>query len=152
MRNIGDELGEHPFFSGLPKRYVNVLGGCGENVVFKAGSLIAAEGSSADYFFVLRSGRVALELQRPPQRTVRIQTLDTGDVLGWSWLFPPYRWSFDARAVQDVRAIQLDGRCLRKHCDEDPAMGYALMQRFSRLMMQRVEATRLHHELGKALH
>jgi CRP/FNR family cyclic AMP-dependent transcriptional regulator len=60
-------------------------------------------------------------------------------VLGWSWLFPPYRWSFDARAVQDVRAIRVDGACLRGKCDEDPAMGYALMQNFSRLMIQRVE-------------
>jgi CRP/FNR family cyclic AMP-dependent transcriptional regulator len=92
---------------------------------------------------VLRAGRVALELHAAASRSVCIQTLDAGDVLGWSWLFPPYRWSFDARAVQDVRAICIDGECLRGKCDEDPAMGYALMQRFSRLMIQRVESARL---------
>ncbi len=143
MKTIADELAEHPFFAGLPSHYVEVLSGCGENAIYKADSLIAAEGSRADLFFVLRSGRVALELQHAPQPPVRIQTLDAGDVVGWSWLFPPYRWSFDVRAVQDVRAIRLSGRCIRDHCDEDPAMGYALMQRFSRLMMQRLEATRL---------
>jgi CRP-like cAMP-binding protein len=133
----------HAFFSDLPEDYVRLMAGCGENVLFRAGALIAAEGAEADHFFVLRTGRVSLELHTSPSRSVCLQTLDAGDVLGWSWLFPPYRWAFDARAVQDVRAIRVDGQCLRGKCDEDPALGYALMKRFSRLMIQRIESTRL---------
>jgi CRP-like cAMP-binding protein len=143
MRGIADELREHPFFTGLPEAYVQLIAGCGEHCPYRAGTLIAREGSDANHFFVLRGGRVALELNTGASQTVRIQTLDEGDVLGWSWLFPPYHWAFDVRAVQDLRTIRLDGACLRRKCDEDPAMGYALMQRFSQLMMERVEATRL---------
>lgn len=143
MKGIAEEMREHPFFHDLPEAYVQLMGGCGENVTYRAGELMAAEGAQANHFFVLRAGRVALEVHSAPARSVCIQTLDAGDVLGWSWLFPPYRWSFDARAVQDVRAIRIDGACLRGKCDEDPAMGYALMQNFSRLMIQRVESARL---------
>jgi CRP/FNR family cyclic AMP-dependent transcriptional regulator len=143
VKTIADEMLEHPFFHELSEDYVRLMGDCGENTIYRAGALIAAEGAAANHFFVLRAGRVALELHAAASGSVCIQTLDAGDVLGWSWLFPPYRWSFDARAVQDVRAICIDGECLRGKCDEDPAMGYALMQRFSRLMIQRVESARL---------
>ena len=119
------------------------MASCGENTVFRAGALIAAEGTDADHFFVLRHGRVSLELHTAPSCPVCIQTLDAGDVLGWSWLFPPYRWSFDARAVQDVRAIRVNGQCLRDKCDDDAELGYALMKRFSRLLIERIESTRL---------
>ncbi len=79
---------------------------------------------------------------------------DGGDILGWSWLFPPYRWSVEARAVQQVRAIKLDGECLRGKCELDPAMGYELMKRFSQIMLQRLEAARLQllDIYGKANH
>jgi CRP-like cAMP-binding protein len=143
VKRVFDEMLEHPFFRDLPEDYVRLLADCGENVAFRAGSLIATEGATADHFFVLRHGRVSLEVHTAPSQSVCIQTLDAGDILGWSWLFPPYRWTFDARAVQDVRAIRFDGQCLRGKCDEDTALGYALMKRFSRLMIQRLESTRL---------
>lgn len=143
MKSVADEMLAHPFFSELPEDYVRLMAGCGENVIFRADTLIAAEGAKAEHFFVLRSGRVSLELHTSPSRSVCIQTLDGGDILGWSWLFPPYRWAFDARAVQDVRAIRVDGECLRGKCEDDTALGYALMKRFSRLMVQRIESTRL---------
>jgi CRP/FNR family cyclic AMP-dependent transcriptional regulator len=119
------------------------MAGCGENVVFPAGTVIASEGSEADYFYLLRRGRVALELHClsvgggacPDPGRRRHSRL----VLAVSPL-PLVR---GARAVQDVRAIRVDGKCLRGKCDADPVMGYALMQSFSRLMIQRVEATRL---------
>jgi CRP-like cAMP-binding protein len=143
VKSIADEMLEHPFFAGLREDYVRLMGGCGENVTYRAGQVLATEGSPADHFFVIRAGRIALELHTAPAQTACLQTLDAGDVLGWSWLFPPYRWSFDARAVQDVRAIRVDGACLRGKCDEDPAMGYALMKNFSRLMIERIESARL---------
>jgi CRP-like cAMP-binding protein len=143
MKSIADEMRQHPFFRDLSTDYLQLMAGCGKNVVFRAGSVIAAEGSEANEFFLLKKGRVSLQLHASPAGMLRIQTLDAGDILGWSWLFPPYRWSVEAMAVQEVHAIGLDGRCLRDKCDADPVMGYALMQRFSRLMIQRVEATRL---------
>lgn len=143
MRTIADELIAHPFFADIPGDYVRLLAGCGENVVFKADSLIASEGSEANEFYVIRRGRVALRLHTSATGIAVVQTLNAGDVLGWSWLFPSYRWSLEAVAVQDVSAIRLNGECLRGKCEADPAMGYDLMKRFSRIMSQRLEATRL---------
>jgi hypothetical protein len=64
-------------------------------------------------------------------------------VIGWSWLFPPYRWHFDGRALSSVRATSFDGACLRGKCDQDPALGYELMKRFARVFSERLRGTRL---------
>ena len=143
MKTIAVELQEHPFFEGLPQDYVEQIAGCGQNVVYSPNTLMAAEGSEANEFFIIRKGRVSLQINAAPVGTQSLQTLDDGDILGWAWLFPPYRWSTAAMAVQQVRAIKLDGKCLRGKCDADPTMGYALMKRFSRIMTERLEATRL---------
>jgi CRP/FNR family cyclic AMP-dependent transcriptional regulator len=143
MKSIADELAEHPFFADLPVATTELIAGCGRNEVYPADTVIAAEGSEANEFFVIRRGRVAVQLHAAPTGTARLQTLDGGDILGWSWLFPPYRWSVEAKALQEVHAIKLDGRCLRGKCEDNPAMGYELMKRFSHIMTQRLEATRL---------
>jgi len=143
MKDIATELKEHPFFADLPDPTINLLGGCGHNEVYKPETLLASEGAEANEFFIIRRGRVAIQLHAAATGLARIQTLDAGDILGWSWLFPPYRWSVEARALQEVHTVKLDGRCLRQKCDADPALGYALMKRFSRIMTQRLEATRL---------
>ena len=143
MKTLAEELLEHPFFAGLPEDTVRLLAECGQNVVFKVDSVIAAEGSAADEFYIIRRGRVAIQIHAAPTGTARLQTLDGGDVLGWSWLFPPYRWTVEARTLQEVHAIKLDGRCIRGKCEDNPAMGYELMKRFSRVMTERLEATRL---------
>ena len=72
-----------------------------------------------------------------------VATVDEGDVVGWSWLVPPYRWFFDARAVTEVSAVSVDAGCLREKCDEDPALGYALMQRVAQVMYQRLQSARI---------
>ena len=143
LHRLADELRAHEFFADLDVGVVNLIATCGKNRVFRRGTVIATEGSDANEFFVLRRGRVALQVNASPTGTVVIQTLEAGDVLGWSWLFEPYRWSVEAVAVSDVGAIGLDGLCLRNKCDADPAMGYVLMKRFSRIMSARLEATRL---------
>lgn len=143
MKTIADELHEHPFFAKLPIEVSQLIAGCGRNVVFKPETVIAKEGSDANNFYVIRRGRVALQVHATPAGTALLQTLDDGDILGWSWLFPPYRWSVEAKAMQDVHAIQLDGKCLRDKCDSDPAMGYLLMKRFSHIISQRLETTQL---------
>ena len=105
MKTLSDELLAHPFFADLDPGYLRLISECGQNTVFKPDQLIASEGSDADAFYVLRKGRVAIQVHATPNRTALVQTLNGGDILGWSWLFPPYRWSFEARAVQTVRAL-----------------------------------------------
>ena len=140
---IRDLLGEHPFFADLPATDLDLVAGCGRNVHFVAGQEVFAEGGAADVFFVIRRGRVALSVHSPPGGELTIATLGDGDVLGWSWLFPPHRWQFDARAVADTSAVALDGACLRGKCEGDAALGYRLMARFARLIQQRLQDTRL---------
>jgi CRP/FNR family transcriptional regulator, cyclic AMP receptor protein len=142
-RTIRDLLGEHAFFAGLAPDQVELVAGCGTNEVFAPGTVVAREGDPADRFYVLREGRVAVGIAVPQHEQLVVATLGAGDVLGWSWLFPPHRWHFDVVAVGETHAIGLDGRCLRQKCDEDPALGYALMRRFARILVQRLESTRL---------
>lgn len=143
MQSIAELLEQHPFFQGLAAEDIAFIAGCGQNVVFQEDEYIFREGGPADHFYVLRHGRVALETFIPERGPLIIETIAEGDVLGWSWLFPPYRWSSDARAVEVTRAVALDGVCLRQKCENDARLGYALMQRFTRIMMDRLHATRL---------
>src|SRR4029453_15972243 len=94
-------------------------------------------------FYVLRHGSVALEMFVPARGTAVIETIEAGEVLGWSWLFEPYRWHFDARALSLVRATAFDGACMRGKCDADPALGYDLMGRFAQVLIGRLQSTRL---------
>lgn len=143
MRTLETILAEHPFFAGLEPRYVQIIAGCASNVAFGEGHIIFREGEEANRFYLIREGRVALEVHAAGVGTITIQTLDAGDILGWSWLVPPYRWHFDARAIEPTRAIALDGECLRRKCDEDHDMGYELLKRFAEIITQRLQATRL---------
>ena len=143
MRTLDELVLEAPVFTGLDPAFAQRLAGCAVNEGFRAGELIVREGDAANTFWVLRHGRVALQLHTPNRGALTVETLDAGEVLGWSWLFPPYRWHFDARALDDVRAIAVDGACLRGKCDADPAFGDSLMRRFSQVMMERLQATRV---------
>lgn len=143
MKDIRTELAEHPFFAGLAEADLDFIAGCGRNEAFREGTQIATEGSPADRFYLIRKGRVAIETYTPARKAMRLQTLEDGEILGWSWLFPPYQWNFDARALTDVRTITLDGRCLQDKCENDPRLGFELMKRFARIMTQRLRATRM---------
>lgn len=120
-----------------------MLVGCAANVRFEAGQYIFREGEEAKTFYLLRHGRVALEMAVPGRGSLTIQTIREGDVLGWAWLFPPHRWHFDARAVELVRAIAMDGQCLRDKCEQDHSLGYELVKRFAQVIVERLQATRL---------
>jgi CRP/FNR family cyclic AMP-dependent transcriptional regulator len=135
-------LASHPFFEGMAEPHLDTLTGCVENTVFQPGEFIFREGQPADHFFLVREGRVAVEVFVPNRGAVTIETIKGGEVLGWSWLFPPYRARFDARALTVVRALSLDGACLRTKCELDAALGYDLFKRFTRLVVSRLEATR----------
>lgn len=143
MLSIADLLVAHPFFAGIDERVVRQLAGCSHNVHFRSGEHLFHEGEAADRLFVLRRGRVALDVYVPGRREGVVATLDEGDVVGWSWLVPPYRWVFDARAVTEVSAVSVDAGCLREKCSEDPALGYALMQRVAQVMYQRLQSARI---------
>lgn len=135
--------GAHQFFAGLPSAYLSVIGGCAAAADFPAGAFLFREGERADAFYLIRSGRVALEVSAPGRGALTVQTLAGGDVAGFSWLLEPHRWEFDGRACEDVTAFAVDGACLRAQCERDPGLGYELMRRFSGLAVARLQATRL---------
>jgi CRP/FNR family transcriptional regulator, cyclic AMP receptor protein len=143
LQAIRDLLAEHPFFAGLEPADLDLLAGCGTNVHFRSGQRILVEGEAADVFYLLRSGRVALEVGVPGRAPLMIDTVGAGEILGVSWLFAPHRWAFDATALDETSAVAVDAACLRGKCDADPRLGYLLMSRFARLLRDRLQATRL---------
>ncbi len=143
METLERILAEHPFFKGLEKPHLQLLVECASNVRFNAGEVIFREGEEANLFYLIRHGKVAVETFVPNRGPVIIQTLGEGELLGWSWLIAPYRWRFDARAVELTRAIALDGECLRGKCEEDHNFGYELVKRVAHVIEQRLQATRL---------
>ncbi len=143
MQSIEDLLREQRTFGGLSDFHLSLVAGCGKNQVFKAGEYLMRERESADSFYVIREGRVALEIFAPERGALVIETLRPGELLGWSWLVPPYVSHLDARATEETRAIAFDAACLRGKSDEDPALGYELLRRFVPVMVERLQATRV---------
>lgn len=143
METLEPILAEHPFLKGLAPQYLKLIVSCATNVRFDAGQYLFHEGEPADKFYMIRQGKVAVEIQGAERGSITIQTIGEGEVLGWSWIIPPYRWRFDGRAVELTRAIALDGKCLRGKAEEDHNFGYELLRRFSNIIVQRLEAARL---------
>jgi CRP/FNR family cyclic AMP-dependent transcriptional regulator len=143
MENLEGILSAHPFFHELPPHYLDLVVGCASNVRFDAREFLFRAGAEANQFFLIRHGRVALEITAPGRQPLTLQTIAEGEVLGWSWLIPPYHWMFDARAVEQTRAVALDGKCLRGKCEADHDLGYELLKRFAHIMEQRLVAARL---------
>jgi CRP/FNR family cyclic AMP-dependent transcriptional regulator len=142
-RSLEDLLADVPLFEGLDDEARTLVAGCARNVHFGAGDRIFKEGGEADVFYVVRHGSVAVEAFVPARGPVTIETIEAGEVLGWSWLFAPYRWHFDARALGLVRATRFDAACLRAKCEQDPAFGYDLILRFTQVLIERLQWTRL---------
>ncbi|MDE2183252.1 MAG: cyclic nucleotide-binding domain-containing protein [Alphaproteobacteria bacterium] len=142
MEGLERIVREHPFFSGMKEEFTNLLSGCAKNVRFEAGQYIFHEGDPADQFYLVRSGRVALQISAPA-RSLSIQTVGESEIVGASWLVPPYRWGMDAKALELTRAIAMDAACLRGKCEDDHALGYELMKRFMPILIQRLQAARL---------
>lgn len=143
MQTVAELIAELPVFAGLAPERLELVAGCAGTVRRRAGDELFREGEPADAFYVLRAGAVALETRAPAGPPLVIETLHAGEVVGWSWLVPPYRWHFDGRAIEDVRAIGFDAACLRGKADADPALGYELLQRFAQVMVSRMQAARL---------
>jgi len=143
MRTIAQYLPDHPFFAGLDEPTLTLVAGCATNVSLAAGEFLFREGDPAARFFVVRRGRVAIELHDPAVGTVVIDTADAGDVVGWSWLVPPYRSILDARAAEATGVVAFDGLCLRGRCEDDSHLGYELMQRVTQVMSERLVAAQV---------
>ena len=143
MEDLKVFLQEHPFLHGLQPQHIDLIVGCASNVRFDPGQFIFREGEEANEFYLIRHGKVSLEIFAAERGHITVQTLTEGDILGWSWLIPPHHWTFDAQASELTRAIALDGKCLRNKCESDYQLGYELLKRFSHIVSQRLESTRL---------
>jgi CRP-like cAMP-binding protein len=143
MEGLDRILSEQPFFNGLPAELRTLVAGCARNHRFDAGQYLFHEGEAADEFFFIRHGKVALEIVAPGKAPIVFSTLGEGEIVGASWLVPPYRWTFDARAMELVRAIGVDAACLRGKCEADHHLGYEMMKRFAPILVKRLQDTRL---------
>jgi CRP/FNR family transcriptional regulator, cyclic AMP receptor protein len=132
----------HPFLEGLSPYHYRMLSDCAMEARFAAGELIFREGDPANQFYLIRTGAVALESYTRDRGAICLQTIEAGDVLGWSWMFPPYLWHFDARALEPTLVVLLEGTPLRAQCESDHDLGYKLMKRLAQVMMNRLQATR----------
>ncbi len=136
-------LRNHSFLEDLKPEYIDTILSCASNTYFPDGTKIVSEGEEAKKFYLIRTGKVAIEINGREKGSIRILTLGPGQVLGWSWLVSPYKWHFDAYAIDDVRAVALDGECLRNKCEENHDLGYELLKRFSGILEARLKATRI---------
>lgn len=143
MKTLEPILKKHPFFKDLDQEYLDFIAGCASNVVFKSGEIIMKENDPADKFFLIREGMVAIDIPISRKKAVTIQTVRQGEIVGWSWLIPPYKYRFTCRVVEDVRAIVLDGKCLREKCEKSHDMGYELLKRLAGVFTQRLESARI---------
>jgi len=143
MKKMDALIAEMPAFEGLAPAQLELIAGCATNVRAGAGEYLFKAGNPADVFYAIRHGALALELHVPARDAVTLETLHDGDLLGWSWLFPPYRWEFDGRVQEDTALISFDGACLRGKCETDHELGYELMKCFAQVIIARLQATRL---------
>lgn len=140
-----DILAVQPFLSGMCRPHLELLAQSSMLAQFRTDETIISEGAIANRFYLILEGRVDVEAPRQDGEALTIQTLVKGDVLGWSWLFPPYNWLFSARAVVPTKAIFFYATPLRELCEKNPDLGYELMKRVSEIAVKRLQATR--HQL-----
>lgn len=135
-------IGEHPFLRGLKPGQIRLLADNAMRIQYGPDQLIFREGDPANRFYLIEAGKVSLESPRAEGAAASIETVGAGDLLGWSWLFPPYYWHFDARTLEPTTAIFFYGTPLRQKCEEDHDLGYEIMKRMSAVVIQRLQATR----------
>ena len=143
IQTLDSLLRKHPFFKGLTDTQLKVIEGCAKNARFAQGKTIFVEGDHADAFYFIEEGSVSIELTVPDRPTSSVHKVGAGDILGWSWIAAPYHWHFNARALEPTKAIAFDARCLRTKLEEDHELGYAMLKRFSEVIVQRLDATQV---------
>jgi CRP-like cAMP-binding protein len=140
--NLDETLRQHPFFKAIDDRYVRELARSANTVLYHRGQFLLNMGEPAQFFLIVE-GKVGIDIYSPQSGELRIQTIGNGEILGWSWIAPPYQSRFDAVALEETEAIALDGASLREMCDKDPVLGYALMKQIVGVFTARLEQTRL---------
>lgn len=143
MSEVLDVLVDQPFFAGLSEEQIRVVAETAKIVSFDEGERMFAEGGEAGMSYLILEGDIALSIRTQAHGPKVVQTLHRGEFVGWSWMYPPYRWSFDANVLADVKAVQFDGPQLKKISVADPALGYALMTRFTEIIINRMQALRI---------
>lgn len=143
METLEPLLKQHPFFKDLHQDFIKLIVGCAANRYYQAGTFMFREGEQANEFYLIRQGLVSLEIVVHDGEAIELDTVGPGEILGWSWLLPPYFWHSDARVLQDLRVFVLDGLCIRKKCEENHTLGYEMLKRFAQIMEKRLNATRL---------
>jgi CRP/FNR family cyclic AMP-dependent transcriptional regulator len=141
MATLPESITKHPFFDGMKQDQLAALVEGAKEVQFRPGDILFREGEPASLFYLIQTGKIAVESRKPGGMAV-VQTLTAGEVLGWSWLFPPFCWHFQARAVEPSQVIMLSGTHLLTAAERDHDFGYELMKRVSRLVISRLQATR----------
>ena len=141
-QSIQDYLSTHAFFSGLDDAFMKFLSDSAAELKIEKGDVLFQQGERADKFYLLRKGQVSVQIPALMGPTLEIQTLGEDQMLGWSWLIPPYRWNFQARAMEDSELLQFDGSAILARCEKEPKFGYELLKRFASLMSERLDAAR----------
>jgi len=136
-------LSQHPVFRDLSPEHIALIGSLASSQQLSPQRRVFEHDRDADHFYIVHSGQVTIEVPALGGEPLTIQTLGPGSVLGWSWLLPPYRWLFDARATVETTVIAVDGKGLREACERDPALGYQVLKRFAALMAERLNAARM---------
>lgn len=142
LQSIDEVVNSHLFFSGLTPKQLQTLRENAMLVHYRPGEVIFREGDPANRFYLIHNGRVLLESPRLDKDPVPVQIIGPGDVVGWSWLFPPYYWQFSARAVEPTTAVFFYGTRLREQCEVDHELGYELLKRMTRVVIHRLQSVR----------
>ena len=142
MNTVENIIGTHPFWKELNPHYFHILRECAVYSRFGAGQCIFEAGSDAEHFYLIHNGYVALETFMPGKGRITLQTIGPGEALGWSWLFPPYRWHFSARSTEVTDAVCFGARSLRDYAEENHDFGYDLAMRVARIVLERLQAAR----------
>ncbi|HJX98853.1 MAG TPA: cyclic nucleotide-binding domain-containing protein [Chthoniobacterales bacterium] len=141
-KELWKEIAAHPFLAGMNPHHLELLSRYATRKNFAPGEIIFRAGEPAHGFYLIQTGTVALEGSVMEHGQIATDTVHAGEPLGWSWLFPPYRWHFDARAMEPTTAIFFDSDQLRQHYNEDITLGHDLSQRICKVMAHRLQATR----------
>ena len=141
-QSIDDYLNTHEFFSELDSDSKNFLAKSADTLQIKQGEILFQSGGSSDKFYLLLDGEISVYVPALMGQALEIHKLKPGQVLGWSWLIPPYRWNFQAKAVEDSELLEFDGSIILAHCEEDSAFGYKLLKIFAALMSERLDRAR----------
>jgi CRP/FNR family transcriptional regulator, cyclic AMP receptor protein len=142
VQTIDELIAGAPAFAGLREDHLRLIAGCARNEHAHAGTFLFHEGDPADRFYLIRTGTVRLEVHSPARGSLPIETIHAHEVVGWSWLFEPYRWQLDARVLEPSNLVSFDAACLRGKSEQDHELGYQLMRRFAALLVDRLQATR----------